>query len=105
MRLLCSMGQHDSAVSYTIVSNKNYMHWYRIIVYSCMTCGFDRPHAIKCDVSHVRVYTPAHGQPSSCLCHQIEHRMRRVRGSRTPDTRVIIEKSEEATVSSPLPQC
>ena len=34
MRLLCSMGQRDNAVSYTIVSNKNYTHWYRIIVYS-----------------------------------------------------------------------
>ena len=53
MRLLCSMGQRDSAVSYTIVSNKNYMHWYRIIVYSCMTCGFDRLQAIKRDVSHM----------------------------------------------------
>ena len=38
MRLLCSK------------------HWYRITVYSCMTCGFDRPHAIKCDVSHVTKY-------------------------------------------------
>ena len=56
MRLLCSMWQRDSAVSYTIASNKNYTHWYRIIVYSCMTCGFDRPHAIKCDVSHVTKY-------------------------------------------------
>ena len=56
MRLLCSMGQRDSAVSYTVVSNKNYTHWYRIIVYSGMTCGFDRPHAIKRDVSHVTKY-------------------------------------------------
>ena len=56
MQLLCSSGQRDGAVSYTIASNKNYTHWYRIIVYSCMTCGFDRPHAIKRDVSHVTKY-------------------------------------------------
>ena len=56
MRLLCSTGQRDSAVSYTIASNKNYTHWYRIIVYSYLTCGFDRPHAIKRDVSHVTKY-------------------------------------------------
>ena len=30
MRLLCSMGQRDSTITYTIVSNKNYTHWYRI---------------------------------------------------------------------------
>ena len=56
MQLLCSMGQRDSAVSNTIASYKNYTHWYRIIVYSCMTCGFDRPHAIKRDISHVTKY-------------------------------------------------
>ena len=51
MRLLCSMGQHDSTVSYKIVSNKNYTYWSRIILYSCMTCGFDdHPHTIKRDV-------------------------------------------------------
>ena len=52
MRLLYSMGQRDSAK----VSNKNYMHWYKIIVYSCMTCGFDCPHTIECGVSHVTKY-------------------------------------------------
>ena len=34
----------------------NCMHWYRIIVYSCMTCGFDRPHTIRRDVSHMTKY-------------------------------------------------
>ena len=30
-----------------------YMLWYKIIAYSYMTCSFDCPHTIKCDVSHV----------------------------------------------------
>ena len=44
-------------------------------------------------LSTLRVYTPTHGQPSSCLCHQ-----HIVCGMcETPDTHVIIQKSEEAT--------
>ena len=44
------------ALSAIKVSNKKYTHWYKIIVYSWMICGFDCPHAIKRDVSHMTKY-------------------------------------------------
>ena len=51
-----------------------------------------------------RTSTPAHGQPT-CIApvsaiRSNAHTTRRVRGSRTPDMRVIIQKSEEAAASS-----
>ena len=54
------------------------------------------------DMQHYHTYMPAHGQPSSCLCHQIERTSRGVcedLGLRTCAS-LNIQKSKEATASS-----